>query len=531
MKQPKILFLVLILISSLSNISYSENDPYAIELERINMPGAPLIHSFAFAESNGKWLFVGGRTNGLHGFNANDAFPKQYSNKNIFVVNPNTMQTFSKNIFTDNNFIVVDPLRSTNMQYYQDENKLYITGGYGYDSVSNGLITFSTLTVIDVNEMIQAVETGASISPYIRQMSDSRLRVCGGEMGKLGDYFYLIGGHKFMGNYSQTVNDQVYTNKIQKFKIIDNGVNLSISDYSFLEDTTEYHRRDMNVVPAIRPNGIDPFLILYGGVFIHGADLPFLNPIYIDGSGAVIDRSFSQKMSQYTCTYLSAFDQSNGNMHTTFLGGMSLYYFNEFTQMQERDSLVPFINDITTLTKNSSGVSEEKISTVKMPALLGTNAKFILNNSVPQYSNKIIKLNELSGRTFVGYVFGGIRALLPNNTPSFPSEYIMKVYITPKSVNINNISSIIPDRFELSQNYPNPFNPSTKIKFSIPENSITKVTVFDYLGREVTRLVERDLNAGTYEVDWDGSGFASGVYYYKLETNLFSETKKMFLVK
>ena len=139
--------------------------------------------------------------------------------------------------------------------------------------------------------------------------------------------------------------------------------------------------------------------------------------------------------------------------------------------------------------------------------------------------------HELSGRTFVGYVYGGIRAILPNNTPSFPSDYVLKIYITPKTVSINNISSAVPDNFDLSQNYPNPFNPSTKIKFSIPENTFVNLSVYDDLGRELTNLVSSDLGAGSYEVDWDGSGFSSGVYYYKFETNLFSETKKMFLLK
>jgi hypothetical protein len=199
--------------------------------------------------------------------------------------------------------------------------------------------------------------------------------------------------------------------------------------------------------------------------------------------------------------------------------------------MQEVDSLVPFINDITTLTKYSAGNSDEKISTAKLPALLGTNAKFILNESVPQFNNKVIKLNELTGKTFTGYIYGGIRAVLPNNTPSFPSDYILKVFITPKSVNINNISSLVPSDFKLNQNYPNPFNPNTKIKFSIPVNSQTKMSVFDELGREVTRLVDKELNSGVYEVDWDGSGFASGVYYYKLEAGSFTEAHKMLLIK
>ena len=530
MKKLSVLFFTFLLLS-ISEKSQSENDPYAIEIERIYIPGSPAIHSFAFAEYYGKWLFVGGRTNGLHGFNPGDAFPKQYSNKNIFVVNPNTLETYSKNIFSDCSYTTADPLRSTNMQYFQDGNKLYLIGGYGYDSASNSLVTFPVLTVVDINEMMNAIITGASISPYIRQLTDSRLQVSGGELQKLGDYFYLAGGHNFTGTYTRTVNNQIYTDKIQKFKIIDNGISLSISDYTAWTDTVEFHRRDMNLVPAIKPDGVTPYMILYGGVFKKNVDLPFLNPIYIDENGPVVDYSFEQKMSQYTCSYLSAFNTNTGSMHTTFLGGTSLYYYNDFTHMLQYDSLVPFIDDITTLTKNSSGVSDERLSINRLPALLGTNAKFILNESIPQFANKVIKLNEISGRTFAGIIYGGIRAILPNNTPSFPSDYILKVFITPKTVNVNHLGNTLPENFELTQNYPNPFNPNTNIRFSIPTTAFTRLSVYDELGREVTKLVESKLEAGVYELDWDGSGFSSGVYYYKLESNSFSETRKMFLLK
>ncbi|MEO8664568.1 MAG: T9SS type A sorting domain-containing protein [Ignavibacteria bacterium] len=520
-----------IIILMLTLKSHSENDPYSIELERVMMPGTPSIHSFAFAESNGKWLLVGGRTNGLHGFDAGSSFPKQYANKNIFVVNPNTVETWSKNVFIDCSYIIADPLRSNNMQYVQDGNKLYMIGGYGFDSTSNGFITFPVLTVIDINEMVQAVTTGASISPYIRQLTDSRMQICGGNLEKLGDHFYLIGGHNFTGSYTRLINNQVYSNQIRKFKIEDIGGSLSITDYSAETDTVEYHRRDMNVVPAMSSDGLNPYLILYGGVFIHGADLPFLNPIYITGSGATVDNTFSQKMSQYSCSYLSAFNQTTGNLHTTFFGGMSVYYYNEITHSQEYDSLVPFIDDITTLTKYSNGTSDERISATKLPALLGTNSKFIIEQSVPHFANGVIKINELSGRTFAGYIFGGIRALLPNNTPSFPSDYILKVYITPKSVNVNQIGTGIPAGYDLEQNYPNPFNPGTKIKFSLPSGSETDLTVYDGMGKEVVRLIGQKLNAGVYEVNFDGSKLSSGIYYYKIITDNFSDTKKMLLIK
>ncbi len=97
-------------------------------------------------------------------------------------------------------------------------------------------------------------------------------------------------------------------------------------------------------------------------------------------------------------------------------------------------------------------------------------------------------------------------------------------------------NNYIPKKFDLSQNYPNPFNPKTKIRFGIPSNvkretSNVKLKIYDLLGREVAILVNEELKPGTYEADWDGSNYSSGVYFYKLEAGDFTETKKMVLMK
>jgi len=82
--------------------------------------------------------------------------------------------------------------------------------------------------------------------------------------------------------------------------------------------------------------------------------------------------------------------------------------------------------------------------------------------------------------------------------------------------NVNPISNIIPDKFELSQNYPNPFNPETKINFSIPNSSIVKLKVYDLLGREVASLVNENLQAGIYQYSFNGATLSSGVYLVQL---------------
>lgn len=96
---------------------------------------------------------------------------------------------------------------------------------------------------------------------------------------------------------------------------------------------------------------------------------------------------------------------------------------------------------------------------------------------------------------------------------------------------IQNTSTEVPQRYELSQNYPNPFNPSTSIKFSIPKSGLVSLIVYDILGKEVATLVNKDLNSGSYEYTFDAAGFTSGVYFYRLEAGDFSEVKKMLLIK
>ena len=98
-------------------------------------------------------------------------------------------------------------------------------------------------------------------------------------------------------------------------------------------------------------------------------------------------------------------------------------------------------------------------------------------------------------------------------------------------VGINPVSSEIPNRFYLYQNYPNPFNPKTKIKFDLPFETFTILKVYDALGREVSTLVNENLKAGKYEVGWNASILNSGIYFYKLITERFTETKKMVLIK
>jgi hypothetical protein len=101
---------------------------------------------------------------------------------------------------------------------------------------------------------------------------------------------------------------------------------------------------------------------------------------------------------------------------------------------------------------------------------------------------------------------------------------------------ISNNNQNIPDEFALYQNYPNPFNPTTKIRFALKEDGRgkkedTKLVVYDILGKEIAILVNEQLQPGTYEVTFDGSNYPSGIYFYQLRTNDYTNTKKLILLK
>ncbi|MBN8585178.1 MAG: T9SS type A sorting domain-containing protein [Ignavibacteria bacterium] len=146
--------------------------------------------------------------------------------------------------------------------------------------------------------------------------------------------------------------------------------------------------------------------------------------------------------------------------------------------------------------------------------------------AIPLESDERINTMDLvkRGNKYYGYI-GTFRGRIFKLT-----ESIFPIGITP-------ISTEIPKSYSLSQNYPNPFNPVTKIRFSLPHQGYVKLSIFDALGKEVSSLVNENLQAGVYETDFDASNIPSGVYFYRIEavdpstTLRVTETRKMVLLK
>lgn len=119
-----------------------------------------------------------------------------------------------------------------------------------------------------------------------------------------------------------------------------------------------------------------------------------------------------------------------------------------------------------------------------------------------------------------------------NATNSYGSGPWSSVWnFTTWSTGVKMINEEIPKDYKLYTNFPNPFNPETHIRLDIPELTFTTLAVYDNIGRIVSTLINRQLGPGIYEVIWDGSSFSSGIYYYKINTDKFSEVKRMVLIK
>ena len=106
--------------------------------------------------------------------------------------------------------------------------------------------------------------------------------------------------------------------------------------------------------------------------------------------------------------------------------------------------------------------------------------------------------------------------------------YIDRIDI-PDEVEINKLKSV--SKFNLLQNYPNPFNPTTKIEYQIPEIGSVTMKIYDVLGRVIATLVNEEKSAGNYEVEFNGTGLASGIYFYQLKAGNYVKTKKMILIR
>lgn len=508
-------------------------DPWDIHIEFEPILGetAPGLHSFAYTTYGSKWVFIGGRTNGMHGQNSNSNFEMEFANSNIVVLDTVDWQWSSASL-SQLPLPVADPLRSTNMQYWADSTTLYMIGGYGWDSTLSAYTTYPTLSAIDVPGLITAVEMGDSIYPHIRQYSDTNLAVCGGELIKMDSLYYLIMGHKFEGRYStpaQMLFTQRYTNAIRHFTIVDDGDTLYIANFDELVDTNNFHRRDLNAVRL--DYGDTSKIAVLGGVFQKDHNLPFTRTVLFDGQSAYTeaDTFYTQRFNQYTNAHIlikgNDYWGSGGNnaYGIIMLGGMGTYNYDPFSYTKY-DSLVPFSQTISMVKINQQqalGDADGYIGPYSlglMPGYLGSNAVFIKGGGFTPTSNGAILMEELPDfepdpRKFVGYLFGGIRGTAANNAVSSANDTIYRIYYRCLSgASINELPGI-----SLKNIYPNPGNGTATLALTLDKPQKIKATLYNINGIEVQPIYNGSLSSGAQNIPVNAAGLPSGIYLVKIE--------------
>lgn len=503
-------FLLVLLILNFSFLK--AQPPFTVSVTEVSIENAVGVHSYALAVDGQKVLILGGRTDGLHKRRPFEAFLDADNNKQLVVLDLENKKTYTSNLSALPT-AMFEQLQSTNQEFQQVGDYLYVVGGYGFSNTANDHVTYPSLVKIEYKKVIDAVVNSQDPTAYFTQTNDDRFAVTGGYMHNLNDTFYLVGGQKFTGQYNPMGPDhgpgfkQEYTNEIRKFTLNANG---AIDYYNATKDSLNLHRRDYNVVKQVFPNG-QLGLTAFTGVFQYNQDIPWLNVVDIKNGSYKVINGFEQKLNQYHSAHLPVFDSAENEMHTFFFGGIGQFTYQDDVLVEDTD--VPFVKTISVVSRDKDGkLNEYKVG--EMPGFLGAGAEFI-PLSKTAFNDDILRVNRLNNqKTLVGYIYGGIESDEENIFFTFDvdklsraSNKLFAVYIDFNANNTDWINTKVNNlEFEL---YPNPADNKIWLEFENEKAENVVVQIFDETGKVVftdsTTKTDfkaniRNLNRGTFLV-------------------------------
>ncbi|MFT4533648.1 MAG: hypothetical protein ACJA1A_001843 [Saprospiraceae bacterium] len=519
-------------IALFSVFQFGQAQSYEVKISPISIEGLGGLQSYAVGNYNGEWLIIGGRLDGLHQRQPFAAFSADGKNQELIVVNPTEKKVWRAQLASLPTTIR-EQLSSTNMQFYQSENRLLCTGGYGFSPTSDDHITFPYLTIIDISQTISDVKNNTVNASSFHQIENEAFRVSGGALNKIDDVYHLVGGHNFMGRYNPMGPDfgpgfvQEYSDEIRRFKINDDDI--SVEFLSPFHDEMHLHRRDYNLVPYL--SGDERELMVYSGVFKNTVDLPWLYPVSINKDGYQPIEDFTQYFNHYHCAFLPIFDPEYDGMHTLFFGGIAQFYKENDVLVQDND--VPFVNTIAEISRSSSGELKETRLNATMPGYLGAGSVFIFNSDAQLKDNDILD-GSIIGDEYqdIGYIYGGIRSTLPNifwiNTgqESEASQTIFKVAIK-RAENVSSASEM--DDKEYLQFYPNPANRLVRMSIEIEKPADLSITITNAMGTHIHKQViqKSDLIQGRNHIVLDEVNIGYGAFYYTVNIGNKAITRKV----
>lgn len=486
----KALFTSCLILLSASQGLFAQHDfDYRISLKPVTVSNLPGLHSFAYGQHNGKWLIIGGRKDGLHPRQPFASFPSSHNNDSIYVVDITTKQVW-RAALSGLPGSVTEQLQSTNMNFHQVEDSLYILGGYAYSNSKQDHITFPYLTTITVSNLIDDIVNRQPIKNNFKQIEDSNFAVCGGQLNVLNDTFYLVGGQKFTGRYNpmgHATYVQEYTDQIRKFTLNNQGATPHLTHYSEIKDPVHLHRRDYNLLPMLYKNN-QPGLLISAGVFQTNVDLPFLYPVEITSNGYVPKTSFNQYLSHYHSARVSLHDSARQSMQLLFFGGMSQYYYQDTNLI--KDDQVPFVKTISRLSRTDAGDYKEFQMATTMPELIGASAEFFINQSLPHNEMDLVYLpNKPVDTILLGHIVGGIYSptLNPFNsnqsstTSAHPTVYEVSL-IPDQTVSSKEINGHNPYQVRFS---PNPIINEIGVHYSANTTEPVSYFITNKLGQMI----------------------------------------------
>lgn len=536
MKLTKLKSVLLLLIVLINFGTQAQTMPFRVHLEPMTIPGLGGLQAYSVGQHNGKWLIIGGRLDGLHQRQPFAAFDVAGNNNQLIVVDPVSLQKWSAPL-TSLSPALQEQLSATNAEFHQGGRYLYIIGGYGYNNSSASKKTFGNLTAVDVPSVIDAVIAGTSFVASFRQIADPQFAVTGGHLKKINNTYYLLCGNKFDGNYNPMGGGsytQVYTDAIRKFNLADDGITITVSHLPSISDAANLHRRDYNAVSQILPNGAEGVTI-FSGVFQPVVDLPYLHSVQVDSLGYTVNNTFQQYYNHYHCAVLPLYSASNNEMHNVFFGGIAQYFDSAGVLVQ--DINVPFVKTIARVTRDASGTMAEYKLPIEMPSLLGTGSEFIPIESVPHFSNEVLKLDDFSSdSTLVGYIFGGISSTAANifftntGSQSSASNLLFKVYvIKDKNVGIDVLNAQSIGTLKM-QVFPNPNDGVFKVMFNLERISDVKVTIQSADGKILETQSYPKMLVGEYSFSKNIQGLTNGgTYLVTLETTYENAVQKVVI--
>lgn len=480
-------------LSLLSLTLHSQKNQYQISLQPVEIAGFAGLQSFAFAQQGDYLLILGGRLDGLHRRQPWATFDQDGNNNRAIVLDLKGEQSWSAT-FEDLPASIAEQLSSTNMQFYQQDDRLILTGGYAYSATEGDHITFPYLIAVDVPALIEQVQQGSITATPFMQVRDEQAAVTGGRLEIIGDTYYLVGGHRFDGRYNPMGPthgpgfEQEYTDEVRRFRVsIDNG-QLQVEHLQPFHDERHLHRRDYNLLPQIR--GGEEELMLFSGVFQATVDLPWLYPVRIHEGGYEAIEDFSQLYNHYHCATLPVYNAADHEMHNLFFGGIAQFYDDDGVLVQDND--VPFVTSIADVVVDGDGAMHEQLLTTTMPALLGAGAEFIVSSDVLVYDNGVLQGDALDmDPVTVGYIVGGIRSdernifFINDGTQSEAVRTLYKVVLQRQV-----LTSITRPEIDFDNSlliYPNPAQDIVRMAIDLDQPEQISVEVKDSTGRLIGR--------------------------------------------